>query len=145
MRLLVSHRESIHLTIDEAERHAGLRLISLAEQTYQVDRTIGLLQPILDTDNVEVREYIAPTYNTILRFDEQMLIGLHIHRSPPDQYPVLHLVDSPGGLFERYTNHYQALWNTATPVLRDPDLYPDPAEHPDRYQPAELRHPDQDT
>ena len=66
-----------------------------------------------------------------------MLITPHLHGTPSDQAPVLHLRRRhDGGLFDHFAAHLDAIATSASqPIEPAPDLYPDPHTYPDRYKP----------
>ena len=136
IRVLVSDRESIHLTISELERDPAAAPTWTPPAAWDTERTLGYLQPILSHPHVHARAYTAAGAGSILRVDEQLLLSLPLHGTPAVDGPLLHLArHDDGGLFDRYAHHYDAIWTIAQPAAEDPDLYPDPDEHPDRYEP----------
>ena len=53
-------------------------------------------------------------YNSILRFDDQMLVNPHIYSVPAFRAPVLHLRRIPGGpLFDTYVECFEHVWAQA--------------------------------
>ncbi len=85
---------------------------------------VDCLRPLLRQARIEIRalEDIEPL--TIHRADQQMLAALRLTElldAPPF---LLHLEHHrPGGLFDRLTEHYQTLWDTATePIQTDHDI-----------------------
>lgn len=65
------------------------------------DRAWDLLEPLFAQRNLKIREYIAARFNTILRFDDNMLVTLHLWAQPTTQAPFLHLKRrGDGGLFD---------------------------------------------
>jgi hypothetical protein len=70
---------------------------------------------------VELRFHATTLYNSIYRFDDDMLVNAHVYGAPAAHSPVLHLRRLPGGqLFD----HYQASFersprpeDTGTPML----------------------------
>lgn len=69
-------------------------------------------QPILGTENLEVGFHSTVLYNSILRFDDQMLINPHIYSMPAFRAPVIHLRKIQGGpLFETYAESFDRVWS----------------------------------
>ena len=67
---------------------------------------------------IEVRLHETVLYNSIYRFDDQMLVNTHIVGSPAPKNPVLHLQRVEGGhLFEHYLQSFDHVWETASPLL----------------------------
>lgn len=74
-------------------------------------------QPILDCPNLEVGFHSTVLYNSILRFDDQMLINPHIYGMPAFRAPVLHLRRIQGGpLFETYSECFERVWSECRPL-----------------------------
>jgi hypothetical protein len=65
---------------------------------------------------VEVRFHATTLYNSIYRFDNDLLVNAHVYGAPAAHSPVLHLRRLPGG---RLVDHYQAsferVWEQAHP------------------------------
>lgn len=80
------------------------------------------LAPLLDQHGIEIRVLEVPAQHTIHRFDEQLLLTLHLLGQDADQAPLLHLRRAaPGGLFDRLAQHYNHLWEQDSQPI-DPDL-----------------------
>ncbi|MCX9191328.1 XRE family transcriptional regulator [Carbonactinospora thermoautotrophica] len=70
---------------------------------------------------LEVRQHGTTLYNSIFRFDEDMLVNTHAFGSPAAQSPVLHFRRVPGGrLFDHYIKSFDRVWANATPVKEPP-------------------------
>jgi len=66
----------------------------------------------------EVRLHRTTLYNSIYRFDDQMLVNTHVYGFPAAHAPVLHLRRlSSGILFETYAESFKQVWTTAEPAL----------------------------
>jgi len=88
------------------------------------------LARLLEQPGIEIRVLEAPAHHTIYRFDEQLLLSLHLHGPDPEQAPLLHLRRAaPGGLFYRFTEHYNNLWEQdSQPINPNVDLARDEDE-----------------
>lgn len=61
------------------------------------------LVPLVDQPGIEIRLLQVPVRYTIHRFDEKLLLTLHLLGENADQAPLVHLRHAaPGGLFERF-------------------------------------------
>ncbi len=68
---------------------------------------------------VEIRCQDVPMYNSIFRFDDQVLVTPHLYRRPGWQSPCLHLRRlGPAGIFENYMRHFEDIWEIAEPMER---------------------------
>jgi lambda repressor-like predicted transcriptional regulator len=138
IRILLSDPESVQLIVVQGERDLHPDLTALPALAWEVQRTLGYLQPLLTNPRVHARTHVAAPRNTILRVDDEMLVTLHLWGAPPALEPRLHLRhEQKAGLFARFAHHYELIWqHAAAPVKPDPDRYPDPDEHPAHYQPT---------
>jgi lambda repressor-like predicted transcriptional regulator len=138
VEILISDPDSAYLTTTMLDHDPQRSLDDVPDLTWRLERTIGELQPLLGQPHVEVRMFIAERGVSILRFDDEMLITLHLHGAPREMEPILHLRrDEPGGIFDRYAHHAQLIATHAgAPLAPDPDAYPPVDEHPDRYLPG---------
>jgi hypothetical protein len=80
------------------------------------------LRPALEARGVEGRTHATALYNSLYRFDEDMLINTHVYGAPAAQNPVIHLRRVPGGrLFEHYLTSFTRVWATANPIEQPAD------------------------
>jgi hypothetical protein len=74
------------------------------------------LQDVAGAMGVEVRTHSTTLYNSIYRFDDQMLVNGHAFGSLAGQSPVLHIHRTEGGvLWEHYTTSVERIWELAVP------------------------------
>ncbi len=65
---------------------------------------------------IEIRCHGTTLYNSIYRFDEEMLVNTHVYGFMAAHAPLLHLRRLSGGdLFETYSESFENVWNTAVP------------------------------
>ncbi|MBV9836825.1 MAG: hypothetical protein JO156_01810 [Solirubrobacterales bacterium] len=139
VRILISAADSIFLEARAAELgQQGQDYIGRTPLHREVETARGHLEPLTRHDAIELRQFYADPRYTILRFDEQMLVSLHLRRVPAAQAPLLELHrEHDGGLFDEFSNHLRAIATTASqPIEPAPELYPDPNIHRDRYEPV---------
>ena len=79
-----------------------------------------------------MREHQAVSPHTILRFDEQMLLTIHLHGTPGVQAPVLHVRrEYDYGIFDQLQTHLEKIWDSAAPIeALAVDPKPEPAHTP---------------
>jgi transcriptional regulator with XRE-family HTH domain len=137
VRILISAEDSFFVQVFDAERDLADLSPAASETNFEIALARGYLEPLLQQPGIEIREYVANRFNSIVRVDDEMLLTLHLWAAPGSQAPLLHLRrDGEDGLFERFAGHYDALWHhAAKPIGPDPEIYPHPDQHPDRYQP----------
>ncbi|MGQ0847181.1 MAG: XRE family transcriptional regulator [Sporichthyaceae bacterium] len=67
--------------------------------------------------NVGVRLHSTTLYNSMYRFDDQLLVNAHVYGYPAAHAPVLHLRRlQAGALFETYTDSFANVWANARPA-----------------------------
>jgi hypothetical protein len=73
------------------------------------------LREAIGSPGIELRFHATTLYNSIYRFDDDMLVNAHVYGAPAAHSPVLHLRRLPGG---RLVDHYQAsferVWDQAS-------------------------------
>lgn len=79
----------------------------------------------LEAPGVQLRYHETTLYNSIYRFDDQLLINMHVYGAAAVQSPVMHLRRIPGGrLFAHYMESFEKVWHGSTSchlTLRRPD------------------------
>lgn len=58
-------------------------------------------------------------YNSIVRFDDEMLVTPHLFTRPGKLAPLLHLRRrKDGGIFDNFAAHFGDIWETAAPFAQ---------------------------
>jgi hypothetical protein len=71
-------------------------------------------RPIFESPGLSIGLHSTVLYNSILRFDDQMLVNPHIYSVPAFRAPVLHLRRIQGGpLFDTYVECFEHVWAQA--------------------------------
>jgi len=82
----------------------------------RVRLSLTYLEEAFGTQGVELRLHSTTLYNSIYRFDDDMLVNTHVYGAPAAQSPVLHLRRLPGGrLFDHYQRSFERVWELASP------------------------------
>jgi transcriptional regulator with XRE-family HTH domain len=122
VRLLLSAPDSAHLVLadnEQGDEHVGL--LDIPPSAREAETSLAVAETLVATENIEARTFTAARPNTILRFDDEMLITVHLYATPADQAPLMHLKrHSDHGLFEQFAGHLHALWQDAQPIARQP-------------------------
>lgn len=72
-----------------------------------------------DHDAIDRRVHGATLYNSIFRFDDEMLVSTHVYGLAGAHAPVLHLKRIAGGeMFETYVRAFERVWELSAPVVR---------------------------
>ncbi|MEO3820980.1 XRE family transcriptional regulator [Plantactinospora sp. B24E8] len=73
------------------------------------------------TPNVALRYHETTLYNSIYRFDDEMLVNTHAYGFPAAHAPVLHLRRLFGSdLFDTYADSFDRVWSSGTPEWQGP-------------------------
>ncbi len=76
----------------------------------RIESSLKYLKPLRDTD-VEVRLQQVPMYNSIFRYDDDMLVTPHLYATPGRLAPLLHLRRlGEKGIFDRFAQHFETIW-----------------------------------
>lgn len=74
------------------------------------------LHDVAGLPGVQVRTHGTALYNSIYRFDDQLLVNGHSFGSLAGQNPVLHLRKQPGGpMWTNYRRSFERVWEHAVP------------------------------
>jgi transcriptional regulator with XRE-family HTH domain len=82
----------------------------------KVRNALAFYRPLDGEPGIEIRCHRTTLYNSIYRFDDEMLINTHVYGFMAAHAPLLHLRRLSGGdLFETYSESFDSVWNTASP------------------------------
>jgi transcriptional regulator with XRE-family HTH domain len=77
---------------------------------------LGYLGRGLRGPELQVRLHSTTLYNSIYRFDDNLLVNTHVYGAGAPQSPVLHYRRLPGGrLFSHYMESFDRVWAVAIP------------------------------
>ncbi len=72
-------------------------------------------RPVIGQPHVNVHLHNTTLYNSIYRFDDDMLVNTHVYATNAFAAPVLHLRRLAGGqLFANYAQSFEAVWEGST-------------------------------
>jgi transcriptional regulator with XRE-family HTH domain len=88
----------------------------------KIHNVLSFYRKLQNVPNVKARYHATPLYNSIYRFDDEMLVNLHAYGCPAAHNPVLHLRRLSGGdLFDTYTDSFQRVWESSKkPIWETP-------------------------
>lgn len=104
------------------ETSAAVRLRAVEEGTTgglegRIQLHRRYLRDVADLPGVEVRTHGTTLYNSLFRFDQDLLVNGHAYGAPAGQSPVLHLRRVPGGrMWDHYMRSFDEVWQGATPT-----------------------------
>lgn len=108
VRLLVGdpHGEAVRRRGEEEDIGDGLAARIRLALTY--------LRELIDTPGVELRFHDTTLYNSIFRFDNDLLVNTHVYGAPAAHSPVIHFRRLSGGrLFSHYLTSFDKVWAAA--------------------------------
>jgi transcriptional regulator with XRE-family HTH domain len=83
----------------------------------RIKLSLNGLSSLVATPGVDIRLHSTPLYNSMYRFDDDLLVNTHVYGSQAPHSPVLHLKRVPGGrLFDHYMQSFDRVWNLGSPV-----------------------------
>ncbi|MEV7045460.1 DUF5919 domain-containing protein [Amycolatopsis sp. NPDC051061] len=83
----------------------------------RIRNALASYRPLVGVEGVEMRFHNTTLYNSIFRFDDEMIINTHVYGFQGAHAPSLHLRRlSAGDLFETYSESFESVWNLAKPA-----------------------------
>ncbi len=78
----------------------------------RIQMALAYYQPLLDVDGVQFRLHATSLYNSIFRYDDDMLVNQHIYGTYGYIAPILHLRKAPGAdMFDAYMRSFDRVWD----------------------------------
>ena len=80
--------------------------------------SLNYLEPTRETRGIEIRLHETVLYNSLYRFDNELLVNTHVMGSPAPKNPVIHVRRLEGGqLFNHSSTHSNAYGHPPLPRL----------------------------
>jgi transcriptional regulator with XRE-family HTH domain len=115
VRLLYGEPKSEAVALRGAEEGIGDGLVA------RIQLALGYMREAFDEPGVSVRLHATTLYNSLYRYDDDLLVNAHAYGVAAGQSPVLHLRRLPGGrLFDHYMASFERVWQTARPLAESP-------------------------
>ena len=110
VRLLFGDRDSDAVVQRSLDEGIGRHTISA-----KIDQAMAHFKPLQDVPGIEVRTHGTVLYNSLYRFDDEMIVNPHVYGKLAAHAPALHLRRlSAGDLFTTYADSFDAVWETAS-------------------------------
>jgi len=78
----------------------------------RIQMALAYYRPLVDVEGVEFRLHATALYNSIFRYDDEMLVNQHIYGTYGYIAPTLHLRKRPSGdLFDTYMRSFDRIWD----------------------------------
>lgn len=115
VRLLMGRDDGGRLLQRGSEEGIGDAVVS------RVRNAMSFYLPHIAHQCMDIRLHDTTLYNSIFRFDNEMLINSHVYGLPAAHAPVIHLRRLDGGeLFEIYQGSFDQVWASAVPAAQHP-------------------------
>jgi len=108
VRLLLGDPDGAQLAARDGEQDIGGGVAGRVAAVLAYYRSLAGLAAI--------RLHDTPLYNSIYRFDDDMLVNVHVYGILAAWTPVLHLRRVDGAYFSTYTESFERVWASARPL-----------------------------
>ncbi len=82
----------------------------------KIDHALAFFRPLAEVPGIQVRTHATVLYNSIYRFDDEMIVNPQVYGKPAPHAPALHLRRlSAGDLFTTYSDSFATVWDEARP------------------------------
>lgn len=82
----------------------------------RIRNALSMLGPLADTPGCSVGLHTTHLYNSVFRFDSEMIVTPYLFRARGYQHTALYLRKlSPHGIFESFADQFEQIWGTTTP------------------------------
>ncbi|SFC96568.1 hypothetical protein SAMN04487968_1177 [Nocardioides terrae] len=113
IRAALADPSSPHVQWRDDEEHLAITV------KVRIKSALDAFAPLIER-GAEFRFQDAPLYNSIFRFDDEMLLTPHLYATPGHSAPLLHMRRlMSNGLFSRFASHFEAVWSDAKPMEED--------------------------
>ncbi|GAA2738829.1 helix-turn-helix transcriptional regulator [Actinocorallia aurantiaca] len=111
VRFLLGDPDSSQVADRGAEEGIG------AAMAEKIRTVLGFYQQLEGMPRIRVRLHRTTLYNSIYRFDDDLLVNSHLLGVPAAHAPILHFRKlSSGGVFDLYSKNFDRIWNEAMPA-----------------------------
>ena len=96
--------------------HPAMELRGREERLFEaipgrIRMALAYYRPLIDVESIEFRLHGTSLYNSIFRYDDQMLVNQHLYGTYGYMAPILHLRKvASGDLFETYMKSFELVW-----------------------------------
>jgi hypothetical protein len=109
IRLLLGDPDSVAVACRGDEEKIGDAL------AYRIRNVLHLYEPLRDVAGLEARLHSTTLYNSVFRFDTEMLVTMHVYGLLGAHAPLMHLRQlGEGDLFTTYAESFERVWSAAT-------------------------------
>ncbi|MFI5840863.1 XRE family transcriptional regulator [Catenuloplanes sp. NPDC051500] len=84
----------------------------------KIRASLTYYREIASTDGCEIRLHPTTLYNSIFRYDDEVLVNPHVYGEAASVNPTYHFRQVDGGvMFDHYTSGFDRVWETSMPWL----------------------------
>jgi transcriptional regulator with XRE-family HTH domain len=117
VRLLYGDPDSEAVALRGAEEGIGDGLAA------RIRLALAYMRETFDEPAVAVRLHGTTLYNSLYRYDDDLLVNVHTYGASAGQSPVLHLRQVPGArMFDHYMGSFKRVWHAARPLEMPAEL-----------------------
>ncbi|GLZ01873.1 XRE family transcriptional regulator [Actinoplanes sp. NBRC 103695] len=112
IRLCFGDPDCVSVSSRDAEEGLGGTLQAKIRASLTYYRTLT------EVNNIEIRLHDTTLYNSLFRYDNDIMVNNHVYGAPASLNPTTHLRRIDGGvLFDHYSSSFDKVWETAKPWL----------------------------
>jgi hypothetical protein len=112
IRLLFGDPQSPEVAVRSEEEELGEGTLAA-----RIRNALASYRPLRGVDGVKIRFHRTTLYNSIFRFDDEMIVNTHVYGIQGAHAPSLHLRRlSAGDLFETYAESFETVWHKSAPA-----------------------------
>ena len=116
VRLLLGDPEGRQLAARDEEQAIGGAVAG------RVGAVLAAYRPLVDA--AAIRLHDTPLYNSLYRFDDELLVNVHVYGLLAAHTPTLHLRRVDGAYFHTYVESFERVWSSARPLEVEPAMEP---------------------
>lgn len=112
IRLCFGDPQGVAVSVRDEEEGLGGTLQA------KIRASLTYYRSLIEVENVEIRLHNTTLYNSLFRYDNDIMVNNHVYGEPASLNPTLHLRRIDGGLlFDHYSSSFDRVWKTAKPWL----------------------------
>ncbi len=111
VRVALADPSSAEVAARDAEEHQDGGLVA------RIQNALTRFRPVALCEVADLRLHHEPMYNSVFRFDDQMVVTPHLFRRGGFESPALHLRRlGDHGIFDTFAKHFDEVWSSAIAV-----------------------------
>jgi transcriptional regulator with XRE-family HTH domain len=117
VRLLLGDPAGHQLAARDEEQAIGQGVVA-----GRVGAVLSSYRPLAGVASIRLHD--TPLYNSIYRFDDELLVNVHVYGLLAAHTPTLHLRRVDGAYFHTYVESFERVWSSARPLEVEPAMEP---------------------